>query len=103
MILDCKMQAGFRLVTWTCQSPVTMVGHGTGANMVSLLLNSPVTQASDGLFQRAILMSGTALSPGAVARDPREITLQVNIVWNGYFSCNDIGLYGNLQFCLDFE
>ena len=30
-----------------------------------------------GLFQRAILMSGTALSPMALSRDPREITLQV--------------------------
>ena len=30
-----------------------------------------------GLFQRAILMSGTALSPDAMSRDPREITLQV--------------------------
>ncbi len=30
-----------------------------------------------GLFQRAILMSGTALSPDAMNRDPREITLQV--------------------------
>ena len=53
---------------------VTLVGHGTGANMVSLLLTSPVP---DDLFKRAILMSGTALSPGAICRDPREITLQV--------------------------
>ena len=30
-----------------------------------------------GLFQRAILMSGTALSPMALSKDPREITLQV--------------------------
>lgn len=32
---------------------------------------------SKGLFQRAILMSGTALSPMALSRDPKEITLQV--------------------------
>ena len=30
-----------------------------------------------GLFQRAILMSGTAISPMALSKDPREITLQV--------------------------
>ena len=88
---------------------ITLVGHGTGAAMVSLLLTSPVAQASEGnkiqfwillllyililvkialnyinsehlligLFQRAILMSGTALSPMALSKDPREITLQV--------------------------
>ena len=56
---------------------VTLIGHGTGANLVSLLLTTPAAVASGNLFHRAVLMSGTALSPMSVCRDPREITLQV--------------------------
>ncbi|VDP06059.1 unnamed protein product [Soboliphyme baturini] len=40
---------------------VTLMGHSTGATAVSLLTLSPVTA---GLFQQAIVMSGTAFSPG---------------------------------------
>ena len=41
---------------------VTMMGHGTGAALVSLLLMSPVTRGPDRLFHRAILMSGSSLA-----------------------------------------
>ncbi|KAA0201352.1 Carboyxlesterase 4-like protein [Hyalella azteca] len=49
---------------------VTIFGHGTGAALANLLLISPVTQVSQGLFQRAILMSGSALSKWALTWDP---------------------------------
>ncbi|XP_057369904.1 neuroligin-4, X-linked-like isoform X3 [Daphnia carinata] len=55
---------------------VTLLGHGTGAACVNLLLISPVAQASSGLFHRAILMSGTALADWAVAENPLRYTLQ---------------------------
>ena len=59
---------------------VTLVGHGTGASLVSFLMTSPVAKAgSQGLFQKAILMSGSSLSPMSVCEDPKDITLQVRI------------------------
>ena len=57
---------------------VTLVGHGTGASLVSFLMTSPVAKAgSKDLFQKAILMSGSSLSPMSVCKDPKDITLQV--------------------------
>ena len=59
---------------------VTLVGHGTGASLVSFLMTSPVAKAgSQELFQKAILMSGSSLSPMSVCEDPKDITLQVRI------------------------
>ena len=58
---------------------VTLVGHGTGAALVSFLMTSPVAKAgSQELFQKAILMSGSSLSPMSVCEDPKDITLQVS-------------------------
>ena len=58
---------------------VTLVGHGSGAALVSFLMTSPVAKASQReLFQKAILMSGSSLSPMAVSRDPTDITMQVH-------------------------
>ncbi|XP_042891084.1 uncharacterized protein LOC122265736 [Penaeus japonicus] len=54
---------------------VTIVGHGTGAALANLLLISPVAQRE--LFNRAILMSGSALSRWAVTWDPYKYTIQV--------------------------
>ena len=51
---------------------VTLVGHGYGAACVNLLMMSPM--ASSALFSRVILMSGSALSPWAVARDADSYT-----------------------------
>ncbi|KAJ0181484.1 hypothetical protein K1T71_003569 [Dendrolimus kikuchii] len=53
---------------------VTLMGHGTGAACVNFLMLSPI---SNGLFHRAILMSGSALSDWAMTKDPTPYTLQV--------------------------
>ncbi|KAI9562716.1 hypothetical protein GHT06_010170 [Daphnia sinensis] len=42
---------------------ITLSGHGTGAALVNLLMISPLAA---GLFHRAVLMSGSALSPWAL-------------------------------------
>uniref|UniRef100_A0A8D9E0V9 Neuroligin-4, Y-linked n=1 Tax=Cacopsylla melanoneura TaxID=428564 RepID=A0A8D9E0V9_9HEMI len=57
-------------------SNVTLVGHGTGAACVNFLMISPAVP--DGLlFHRAILMSGSSLSPWALVRDPARYARQV--------------------------
>ncbi|KAG8196300.1 hypothetical protein JTE90_023852 [Oedothorax gibbosus] len=52
---------------------VTLFGQGHGAACVNFLVLSPMSKGSSlfpaGLFQRAIMMSGSALSPWALARD----------------------------------
>ncbi|XP_026764290.2 uncharacterized protein LOC113522706 [Galleria mellonella] len=53
---------------------VTLIGHGTGAACVNFLLLSSVP---NGLFHRAILMSGSALSDWAMTKNPLQYTLQV--------------------------
>ncbi|KAL6267285.1 hypothetical protein P5V15_000360, partial [Pogonomyrmex californicus] len=55
---------------------VTLVGHGTGAIFANLLLISPVANKK-GLFKRAILMSGSAMSADAIGKAPLQITMQV--------------------------
>ncbi|CAD6227475.1 GSCOCT00001162001.2-RA-CDS [Cotesia congregata] len=47
---------------------VTLMGHGTGAACVNFLAISPTVMS--GLFKRAILLSGSALSSWAVVEDP---------------------------------
>ncbi|XP_055592349.1 neuroligin-4, Y-linked isoform X2 [Uranotaenia lowii] len=51
-------------------SRITLMGHGTGAALANILVVSPV--ASD-LMQRVILLSGSALSPWAIQKDPFSI------------------------------
>ncbi|KAI5638586.1 carboxylesterase family domain-containing protein [Phthorimaea operculella] len=70
---------------------ITLMGHGTGAACVNFLMLSPI---SNGLFHRAILMSGSALSNWAITRDPTQYTLQVA---QGLY-CNPIAK--NLMSCL---
>ncbi|XP_034947320.1 uncharacterized protein [Chelonus insularis] len=60
---------------------VTIVGHGTGAIFTNLLLISPVAN-NKGLFKRAILMSGSALSYDAIGKAPLQITKQVAYALN---------------------
>ncbi|XP_068213927.1 neuroligin-4, X-linked-like [Palaemon carinicauda] len=48
---------------------VTVMGHGTGAACLNYLVISPAATGA-GLFKRAILVSGSALSPWASVRDP---------------------------------
>ncbi|KAB0798088.1 hypothetical protein PPYR_09081 [Photinus pyralis] len=47
---------------------VTLVGHGSGAACINFLMISPTVMA--GLFHRAILLSGSALSSWALVEDP---------------------------------
>ncbi|KAH9415647.1 postsynaptic membrane assembly [Dermatophagoides pteronyssinus] len=60
-------------------SNVTLIGHGHGGAFAHLLMLSPMAK---GLFNRVILMSGSALSPWAIARDPehyaRELGRKLN-------------------------
>ena len=67
---------------------VTLMGWGSGASLVSLLMASPLTQPGKRLFRRAILLDGTALAPWAMSHDPQSYFLQ---------------LADNLGVCLKFE
>ncbi|XP_054708197.1 neuroligin-2-like [Uloborus diversus] len=52
----------------------TIIGQGHGAAFVNLLMISPMAR---GLFQRAIMQSGSALSPWAIAHDALNYGRQV--------------------------
>ncbi|XP_043283676.1 neuroligin-4, X-linked-like isoform X2 [Venturia canescens] len=54
---------------------VTLMGHGTGAACVNFLAISPTVMP--GLFKRAILLSGSALSSWAVVEDPVMYALKL--------------------------
>ncbi|KAK3862054.1 hypothetical protein Pcinc_032047 [Petrolisthes cinctipes] len=75
---------------------VTLFGHGTGAALANLLLISPVAQVSTGLFKRAILMSGSALSNWAITKDPYKYTMQVASA----VGCSSSDLGNRLANCL---
>lgn len=53
---------------------LVLMGHGTGASLANMLIASPTV--SD-LIQRAILLSGSALSPWAIQRDPLYVKRKV--------------------------
>ncbi|XP_069965507.1 uncharacterized protein Nlg1 isoform X2 [Bactrocera oleae] len=53
---------------------VTLMGHSTGAACVNYLMISPV---ASGLFHRAILMSGSAMSDWAVSNHSLQLTMQI--------------------------
>lgn len=53
---------------------VTLLGYDTGAVCANFLMISPISR---GLFHRAILMSGSALSDWALNYNPQQITMQV--------------------------
>ncbi|KAF6206601.1 hypothetical protein GE061_017837 [Apolygus lucorum] len=54
---------------------VTMVGHGTGAACINFLMISPTVMP--GLFHRAILLSGSALSSWALVEDPVDFAVRL--------------------------
>ncbi|XP_055533589.1 neuroligin-1-like isoform X2 [Wyeomyia smithii] len=54
---------------------VTLVGHDTGAALANMVL---ISKSGKGLINRAILLSGTALSPWALIPDPDAIRLEVS-------------------------
>nr|XP_049461159.1 neuroligin-3 isoform X1 [Anopheles coluzzii] len=53
---------------------ITLMGHGTGAALANILAVSPV--AGD-LIHRVVLLSGSALSPWAIQRDPLSVKRKV--------------------------
>ncbi|XP_054746996.1 uncharacterized protein LOC129252881 [Anastrepha obliqua] len=53
---------------------VTLMGHSTGAACVNYLMISPV---ASGLFHRAILMSGSAMSDWAASNHSLQLTMQI--------------------------
>ncbi|KAL4131346.1 hypothetical protein QTP88_008677 [Uroleucon formosanum] len=55
---------------------VTVMGHGTGAACANFLMMAPPVN-NNNLFQRAILMSGSALSDWAWVKNPIMNTIQV--------------------------
>ncbi|XP_053679732.1 neuroligin-1-like [Anopheles nili] len=54
---------------------ITLVGHDTGAALANLVL---ISKAGKGLVHRAILLSGSALSPWALIPDPDAVRLEVS-------------------------
>ncbi|MFH4974303.1 hypothetical protein AB6A40_001012 [Gnathostoma spinigerum] len=58
-------------------SSVTLLGWGSGASMVSLLMASPITQPNNRLFRRAILLDGSALCPWAMIANPQRYFFQL--------------------------
>ncbi|OZC06828.1 Carboxylesterase [Onchocerca flexuosa] len=56
---------------------ITLLGWGSGASLVSLLMASPITQPNNRLFQRAILLDGSALAPWAMSKNPQPIFFQL--------------------------
>ncbi|XP_025837617.1 neuroligin-1-like [Agrilus planipennis] len=53
---------------------VTLMGHGTGAALVNFIAVSPVAKE---LLHRAILLSGSGLSPWAMQKDPLAVKRHV--------------------------
>ncbi|KAJ1520059.1 hypothetical protein ONE63_004286 [Megalurothrips usitatus] len=53
---------------------VTLVGHGTGAALANIVAVSPVAKE---LLHRVVLLSGCALSPWALQRDPLSVKRRV--------------------------
>ncbi|XP_055619469.1 neuroligin-1-like [Toxorhynchites rutilus septentrionalis] len=54
---------------------ITLVGHDTGAALANMVL---ISKAGKGLINRAILLSGSALSPWALIPDPDSTRLEVS-------------------------
>uniref|UniRef100_A0A0N5AJH8 COesterase domain-containing protein n=1 Tax=Syphacia muris TaxID=451379 RepID=A0A0N5AJH8_9BILA len=50
------------------RNSITLLGWGSGASLVSLLMASPMTFPKTRLFKRAILLDGTALAPWAMMK-----------------------------------
>uniref|UniRef100_A0A1I8NXI0 Carboxylesterase type B domain-containing protein n=1 Tax=Stomoxys calcitrans TaxID=35570 RepID=A0A1I8NXI0_STOCA len=53
---------------------VTLMGHSTGAACINYLMISPV---ASGLFHRAILMSGSAMSDWSATNHSMQLTMQI--------------------------
>ncbi|KAL3989801.1 Neuroligin-1 domain protein [Acanthocheilonema viteae] len=58
-------------------SLITLLGWGSGASLVSLLMASPITQPNNRMFRRAVLLDGSALAPWAMTKNPQPIFFQL--------------------------
>lgn len=56
---------------------ITLLGWGSGAALVSLLMASPITQPKNRLFRRAVLLDGTALAPWALNDHPQQLFMRL--------------------------
>ncbi|VDM98731.1 unnamed protein product [Thelazia callipaeda] len=56
---------------------ITLLGWGSGASLVSLLMSSPITQPNNRMFRRAILLDGSALAPWAMSENPQPTFFQL--------------------------
>jgi len=95
-------------------SDITVFGHGSGASSASLLSLSPM---SNGLFQKVIMMSGTAVAPWALVSKERSIenfqhlAMQLGCYpwWCTYFCYETLDLHYRVLDCfrqkeaLDFD
>ncbi|XP_075235480.1 neuroligin-4, Y-linked-like [Lycorma delicatula] len=54
---------------------VTLIGHGTGAACINFLIISPTVMP--GLFHRAVLLSGSAMSSWALVEDPVSFAVRL--------------------------
>ncbi|XP_017099177.2 neuroligin-1 isoform X1 [Drosophila bipectinata] len=72
---------------------ITLLGYGTGAVLANILVVSPV--ASD-LIQRTVLVSGSALSPWAIQKNPLFVKRRVA----EQTGCHGDMLYDDLAPCL---
>ncbi|KAK9869634.1 hypothetical protein WA026_003379 [Henosepilachna vigintioctopunctata] len=77
-------------------SRVTVVGHDSGAALVNFLL---VATTSKGLFNRVILLSGSALSPWATSHNGESIRLSVGRQ-TGCISVNKTNEEEDITHCL---
>ncbi|XP_066989678.1 neuroligin-4, X-linked-like [Macrobrachium rosenbergii] len=78
---------------------VTVMGHATGAACLNFLVISPAASGA-GLFKRAILMSGSALSPWASVHEPVRYALEVATQLNCPVPKDLFRQYENLLQCL---
>jgi len=77
---------------------VTVFGESAGSSSVSLLIMSPLAK---GLFQRAILQSGVALSPWGYHHPGNRISAKMSARAVAlYVGCNDLELPDKLITCL---
>ncbi|KAJ3652642.1 hypothetical protein Zmor_018589 [Zophobas morio] len=65
---------------------ITIMGHSSGGASIAYQLSNPKNK---GLFQGAILQSGTYLIPGCFQRDPRKIAFATAARLNSHFKTNN--------------
>ncbi|CAJ0574213.1 unnamed protein product, partial [Mesorhabditis spiculigera] len=77
LVSALKMLSGILPAFGGDPKAVTLLGWGSGASLVSLLMASPLTQPSRRLFQRAVLLDGSALAPWAMSHNPQPFFMEL--------------------------